>query len=66
VKLPDQPAGVMAAIPYGGRICVLTATAKAHEVNGRSYVRFDGAATLWVAEDKAAGTGAAAGTGGGR
>jgi hypothetical protein len=62
VKLLDQPAGVTAAIPYGGRICVLTATAKAHEVNGRSYVRFDGAATLWVAEDKAA----AGGTGGGK
>jgi len=59
ITLPAQPRDVIAAIPYGDRICVVTATAKSHETSGRSYATLEGLAMLWVPEGKMAPPGGA-------
>ena len=50
--LPPQPEGVISAVPYGGRICVVAATARTHRAAGRTYVRLEGRAMLWVPQTK--------------
>ncbi|HEY3319100.1 MAG TPA: PQQ-binding-like beta-propeller repeat protein [Planctomycetota bacterium] len=46
VRIPAQ-LNVIAAIPYGSRVCVITASAGSYETQGRNYVKFEGAAVLW-------------------